>query len=46
MPAEQRGLSSRPMVEGAESREIGASLSTPIKGSEASEAMTALRPTR
>ena len=37
--------SSRPMVEAAESREIGASLATPFNGSEASDAMTEPRPT-
>src|SRR5262245_48720465 len=45
-PVEGRDPSSRPMVEGAESREIGASLSTPFNGSDASEAMTAPQPTR
>src|SRR5262249_6846552 len=40
-PVEGRDPSSGPMVEGAESREIGASLSTPFNGSDASEAMTA-----
>jgi hypothetical protein len=39
-PEEGRDLSSRPMVEEAESREIGASLRTPINGSEASDALT------